>query len=186
MEDKTEIPNLDQIKAISSMMGGEDFNQGDLIRMMETANRVKGMMQLFQDTTKEDEPKMSNPALGQKAESISGVIAEKEAEEEAFSFANQQEKMIYAAIPFLDRDYQKNLYVIVRLMELRRVMGQGELLESRSRTKDDIPTRRKKLLQALKPYLEVSDRRSIDHMVKMMDMKRIMERKEEENGKSIL
>lgn len=45
--------------------------------------------------------------------------------------------MISAAIPFLNREYQKELYLVVRLMELRRVMG-SELLETRERQEEPL------------------------------------------------
>ena len=53
--------------------------------------------------------------------------------------------MISAAIPFLNREYQKELYLVVRLMELRRVMG-SELLETRERQEEPLRLRQKKLL----------------------------------------
>ena len=37
------------------------------------------------------------------------------------------ENVITAAIPFLDQEYQKDLYIIVRLMEMRRVFSGGML-----------------------------------------------------------
>lgn len=43
---------------------------------------------------------------------------------------SKRENMISAAIPFLDREYQKEIYIIVRLMEMRRVLD-GGLLEMR-------------------------------------------------------
>ena len=89
--------------------------------------------------------------------------------------------MIYASIPFLDREYQKYLYVIVILLEMKRVLQQqwGETLEIRSRPKESVKMRRRNLLQALRPYLTKEEKQSIDIVVKAMDMKNIMEWKEE-------
>ena len=39
----------------------------------------------------------------------------------------KQEKMLMAAIPFLDQEYQRDLYVVVRLMEMRRMLTGGVL-----------------------------------------------------------
>ena len=93
----------------------------------------------------------------------------------------KEENMIYASIPFLDREYQKYLYVIVILMEMKRILQQqwGETLEIRSRSKDSIKMRRKNLLQAIKPYLTKEEKQNIDIVVKAIDMKNIMEWKEE-------
>ena len=48
----------------------------------------------------------------------------------------KQEKMLMAAIPFLDQEYQRDLYVVVRLMEMRRMLT-GGVLQARSR--DTLP-----------------------------------------------
>ena len=48
----------------------------------------------------------------------------------------------------MNREYQKELYLVVRLMELRRVMG-GELLETRERQEEPLRLRQRKLLQAV-------------------------------------
>ena len=45
----------------------------------------------------------------------------------------KQEKMLMAAIPFLDQEYQRDLYVVVRLMEMRRMLT-GGVLQARSRS----------------------------------------------------
>ena len=91
----------------------------------------------------------------------------------------KEENMIYASIPFLDKEYQKYLYVIVRVLEMKRVLEGNELLEVRSRTKDDPKKRRKNLLQAIRPYLTGEEKQKIDFVVKAMDIKNIMEWKEE-------
>ena len=89
--------------------------------------------------------------------------------------------MIYSSIPFLDKEYQKHLYVIVRLLEMKRVLQEDNAvtLEARSRQKDDVKSRRRNLLQALRPYLTAEEKRNIDFIVKAMDMKNIMEWKDE-------
>lgn len=93
----------------------------------------------------------------------------------------KEENMIYASIPFLDREYQKYLYVIVILLEMKRVLqGEwGETLEARSKQKDNVKIRKRNLLQALRPYLTSEEKQKIDFVVKAMDMKNIMEWKEE-------
>lgn len=104
------------------------------------------------------------------------VVEQKETPE---SFGrNANENMIFAAIPFLDREYQRDLYVIVRLMEMRRVLS-GEMLEARGRQEESPALRRRKLLGAVRPYLEQEQRRQLDTIVKVMDVREILRREGE-------
>ena len=52
-------------------------------------------------------------------------------------------------------------------------------MEARSKQKDDVKIRKRNLLQALRPYLTSEEKQKIDFVVKAMDMKNIMEWKEE-------
>ena len=95
-------------------------------------------------------------------------------QEEADVFSrSRRENMISAAIPFLNREYQKELYLVVRLMELRRVMG-GELLETRERQEEPLRLRQRKLLQAVEKYVSQQERGQVRLLLKMMDMKEIL------------
>ena len=95
-------------------------------------------------------------------------------QEEADVFLrSRRENMISAAIPFLNREYQKELYLVVRLMELRRVMG-SELLETRERQEEPLRLRQKKLLQAVEKYVSQQERGQVRLLLKMMDMKEIL------------
>ena len=95
-------------------------------------------------------------------------------QEEADVFSrSRRENMISAAIPFLNREYQKELYLVVRLMELRRVMG-SELLETRERQEEPLRLRQKKLLQAVEKYVSQQERGQVRLLLKMMDMKEIL------------
>ena len=90
---------------------------------------------------------------------------------------SKSENMISAAIPFLDREYQKEIYIIVRLMEMRRVLD-GGLLEMRQKQEDPPALRRRKLLGAVQPYLPAEERNRMETILKMMDMREMMGREE--------
>ena len=100
------------------------------------------------------------------------VVAKKEEIADIFS-RSKQEDMISAAIPFLDREYQKGIYVIVRLMEMRRVL-QGGFLETRERQEELPVFRRRNLLQAIRPYLPESEQKQMETLLKMMTVKELM------------
>ena len=89
---------------------------------------------------------------------------------------NRQEEMLSAAIPFLDREYQKEMYVLVRLMEMQRVL-QDSRIEVREK-QEQPAVRRRKLLGVLQSYLPQGERQQMETLLKMMDMKQILGREE--------
>lgn len=155
---------IEKIKLLSQLMGQEVPKDSELLKMMETAKK----MQNFFHT---EQPEYKMPLTTK--------------EDTTLFTRTKEENMIYASIPFLDKEYQKYLYVIVRVLEMKRVLEGNELLETRSRTKDDPKKRRKNLLQAIRPYLTGEEKQKIDFVVKAMDIKNIMEWKEEITWKKL-
>ena len=92
---------------------------------------------------------------------------------EKSSFRSSKEEMITAAIPFLDMEFQKGIYVMVRLMEMRRVL-QGELLEIREKQELPAEVRRRQMLGAIQPFLGQEEQQQLEQIVKIMDVKTIM------------
>ena len=90
---------------------------------------------------------------------------------------SKRENMISAAIHFLDREYQKEIYIIVRMMEMRRVLD-GGLLEMRQKQEDPPALRRRNLLGAVQAYLPAEERNRMETILKMMDMREMMGREE--------
>lgn len=102
-------------------------------------------------------------------------------QEDSFFGTTTGEKIISAAIPFLDQEYQKDLYIAVRLMEMQRVLGSG-MLEARSKKEEPPVKRRRKMLSAVRPCLPKGDRECLDTMLKIIDMRQILEQKGEYDG----
>ena len=131
-----------QMEMLSALMGEEGQDAAKMLLRMQRLQRLLGAPQ---DTALPPAP-----------------------QEEADMFSrSRRENMISAAIPFLNREYQKELYLVVRLMELRRVMG-SELLETRERQEE--PLR----LQAVEKYVSQQERGQVRLLLKMMDMKEIL------------
>ena len=93
----------------------------------------------------------------------------------------KQEKMLMAAIPFLDQEYQRDLYVVVRLMEMRRMLT-GGVLQARSR--DTLPpsVRRRQMLSAIRPCLSQGEQTRLDTLMRVMDAREILIQKEGLDG----
>ena len=138
------------MEMLSSVMG----EQGeDALQMLAKMERLKKLM----GTSKTTEMKMV-----------------KKEQKDIFS-CSRNENMISAAIPFLDQAYRKELYVIVRLMEMRRVL-QGGLLEAREKQQEPPAVRRQNLLRAMQPYLDEKEQGQMETILKWMTMQEMMGR----------
>lgn len=141
-----------EMEMLSALMG----EQGkDALAMMQRMERLKRLM---------DTPKPTEQLL---------PASEKKDGGELFA-RSRNENMIYAAIPFLNREYQRELYILVRLMEMRRVL-QGDVLEAREKQEEPPHLRRRKMLQAVQTYLPQEEQNQLQNLLKMMDMREIME-----------
>jgi len=88
-----------------------------------------------------------------------------------------QEKMLSAALPYLDKAYRKDIYLLGRILELRRVMSGAGILETREgaqEEEEDAYIRQNKLLQAIRPHLSAQDQGKVDMLVKMMQVREMM------------
>ena len=143
------------MELFSTLNGGQDTIQ--MLQRMERLKRLVGT-----GAAKQTEERM-------------------EVRQEGPFLRNRREDMLSAALPFLDREYRKGLYVFVRLMEMKRVLGEGSL-EARERQEEtEQPSvRRQKMLGAIQPYLSEREQRQMENILKMMAMKEIMGR---EDGK---
>ena len=144
------------MELLSTWMG----EQGkDAMQMMQRMERLKRLM--------------GTPKLPEKKEPV--VLPKEDTE---WFARNRSENMISAAIPFLDREYQKNLYLVVRLMEMRRVLF-SEPIEARERQELPSFLRRRQMLGAVRPYLPHEEKEQLDMVLKIMDIREIMERERE-------
>ena len=142
------------------MLSGLFGTQGqDALKMIQRMERLKRLM--------------GTPLPAQKQ-----TEAEPEVQENTFG-RNRSENMISAAIPFLDREYQRDLYIVVRLMEMRRMLS-GGLLEVREKQEQPTAYRRRQMLGAMRPYLLQNERSQLDTLVKVLELREIMEREETE------
>lgn len=158
--------DIEKIKALSQFMGQGELSEKDLTKAVETAKTLAAVMEFSQNSkTQEETMPLETAAV---AEDDLNIYAR-----------NRRENAIYAAIPFLDQEYQKDLCIAVRLLEINRIMSMDGKIESRSRKEDSPKIRRRNMLQALRPYLEQGEKQKVDMIIKTMDMKYIMERKEE-------
>lgn len=148
--------NSEQMKLLTGMMGAEG---NDAVQMIDRIERLRRLLGNAEVQKQQDIQVKENSAL-----------------ESPFG-STQGENILFAAIPFLDREFQKNIFVAVRFMELRRVL-EGTKLEAREKQEDPPGIRRHKMLRAIQPYLATEDKKQLDTMIKIMEVKEIMGHKE--------
>lgn len=139
------------MELFSSLMGEQGKDALQMIQRMERLKRLMGT----------PKPAQAPPAAQQ---------------EEGELFArSKKEHIISAAIPFLNQEYQKELYIVVRLMEMQRVLS-GSFLQAREKQQPDAALRRRQMLGAIQPYLAEQEKTRLDTMLKLLEMRQILER----------
>ncbi len=144
---------------MTEQRGGEMFSAltggQDALAMLQRMERLKKLMGTVSAVPKEETVSL----------------------QEADTFSSRKENMISAAIPFLDQEYQREIYVIVRLMEMQRVLN-GGLLEVREKQEIPPALRRQQMLRAVQGYLPEQEQKQLDTLLKMMTMREIMGRED--------
>lgn len=177
--------NIEQIKMISKLMGASSAEQNsmDIVKMMETAKKFSTMMNLFnkkpqieekrQEEKRQEEKRGEEKRQEEKKEEVIEVI-------DAFS-PSRQMKLISAAIPFLDKEYQKNIFIAIRLMEMKKAMGTDVVMMQKQETqKENTVQRRNKMLAAMRPYLNHDEKQKLDVLIRAIEMKKIFDTGKEE------
>lgn len=86
---------------------------------------------------------------------------------------SREKKIIDAAIPFLDKDYQKGIYIAMRLLDIKKAFNETELFAQSSDSQENGDSRRKMLL-SIKPYLKENERAEVDILLKAMEMRNLI------------
>lgn len=139
------------IEQLSAWMGEQGT---DALQMLQRMERLKRLMGTPAPAEKSKQPAMR--------------------EEQGIFARSRSENMISAAIPFLDWEYQKDIYVVVRLMEMQRILGE-EWVEAREKQGLSPKLRRRQMLAAMRPYLAHTEQEQLDTILRILDIREIME-----------
>jgi hypothetical protein len=130
---------------------------GKIINAVKTAKMIGGLMQNEEQPNNE----VKAPAVGMCA-------FDRELQSPAIS-------SIKAAIPYLDCKYQKNMGIIVKLMEMDRLINHYTVLAAKSGE-----DKSREMLTAVKNELPEQSRPVADLLMKIMEIKNITESLKEE------
>lgn len=136
---------MDKLMMLSQLMGGNN-DPAEMMKMMETAKMIGAAM-----NTKEEKPivKMEE-------------VQPKEDED----IRNRQIKAINAALPFLDQEYQKGLFMVIKLMEINRFSPQGSIM-AMEKGADNPQRRRIEMINAFNGFLSVEEQKKLGAFLKM-------------------
>lgn len=82
-------------------------------------------------------------------------------------------RVIKAAIPYLDYTYQRNLSFIIKLMEIDKLLKKYSALTVDGQSIK--PENKKNMLMAIRPELELRQKKILDMFLKIIEIKEITE-----------
>lgn len=137
--------SMDKLMMISQLLGGSG-DQAEMLKMVETAKALGATM-----NTKEEKP----------------VIKMDESHpKEDEDMRSRQIKAINAALPFLDQEYQKGLFMVIKLLEINRFSPRGGIMAMENGG-DNQQKRRIDMINAFNGYLSVEEQKKLGAFLKM-------------------
>ena len=150
------------------------------INILNDKNNIKNILESFGFNTENIKTEDIMNAF-EKAEKIKSLIDIPKIEEKPVKAQNinNNNDFIYAAIPFLNEEYQKSIYIAVKLMELKKAFDMPVIsIQSKKPQKSSIE-RKKELLNVLKSYMSKEDAVKIDNILRFIEMRKLINLKEE-------
>lgn len=89
-------------------------------------------------------------------------------------FNTREIKILKSAIPFFEYRYQKNLAVMIKMIEMQRVMEYYKEKAVYISGIENPSDWRKELMKAVRPHLESEKQNMLDLMLKFMEMQEAM------------
>lgn len=160
-------------------------NPGDVLKNIE---RIQSLSRLMSNNTKQpDGEKIINAIAAAKSMGILGGNTQRPGEITAFENSGYPDtvenergsegmRVVKAAIPFLDREYQKTLFLAVKLMEMNENFDSEALgLQCQSiREQSSDEGQREAMLRAVRNQLSGENGRKLDVVLKVMEAQRLV------------
>lgn len=172
------MKNIDAIKMLSGMMSSGGGNDSEKILNAISTARSLGLIGNIETNDKNvrNDRNDRNGRNGQNDNDNDISVSENsEYNIGQDSFAqNEGIRAIKAAIPFLNREYQKHLFLAVKLMEMNDEFDRGAMnLQCQSIKEDSDDEQRESMLRAVRGQVGNESARKLDVVLKMMEAKRI-------------
>lgn len=158
------VDMLEKAKELSKVMNNENQLENDEKKDNQFENMIK-MMKMFKAVSalnnldKEDESKK---------EEINNYVQPFDEQ-----FQTPAIKTIKAAIPYLEFPYQKNMGILVKIIELDSLMKRYKTMAVNSQSQNN--NWKKGMLLSIKPQMNEEKQKIIEMIIKIMDIKEIMD-----------
>lgn len=154
--------NIDKIKSLSKLMSMDNGGGMDTEKILNALAAAKSMGMLGGNEIQEKRPDIV-------ASDTQEYVGPAEYEPQ-----NEGIRVIKAAIPFLDREYQKNLFLAVKLIEMNEDFDSGAMsLQCQSIREGTDEEQREAMLKAVRSQLSNENGRRLDVVLKMMEARRL-------------
>lgn len=166
-KENSQQKQAEKIKMLATLLGGEDAGPQteEILAMMEMAENLRP---LFMQDAQEETEKETAKALP-----------------EPFT-PTREVRLLRAAMPFLDNQYQKTIYVLTKAMEIRQAGEQKTLQIASEEGGKRSKGKPAALLRAIQPYLLEHEQRQVESILKlykMREMMKLMQILSKEDGK---
>jgi len=168
--------NIEAIKMLSGMMSSSGGGS-DTERILNAISTAKSLGLLGSNSSSNSSSNNSNNVRDGRNENVNDILSSENNE-----YINGQDslmqndgiKAVKAAIPFLNRDYQKHLFLAVKLLEMNEEFDRGSMsLQCQSIKEGTDDEQREAMLKAVRGQIGNEVGRKLDVVLKMMEAKRI-------------
>jgi len=153
-------------REVYETIGGEGFNGADeiegMLRKLQTLEKFRSA----DKNPERDSEQNPDKNEGQNGEKTYGYYDD--------PLHTPALRSIKAAIPYLEPEYQQIMGILVKLIELKKLLDAyaGKLFFTQNKHPGDW---RKNMLLAVRPHMEKDKREKIDFLLKAIDMKEMMD-----------
>ena len=132
----------------------ENINNNDIVEALSKAKKIKSLIEMNSNVKKQEE--------------VHNEIN-----------IDDKNNFIYAAIPFLNEEYQKSIYIAVKLIELKKAFDMPVISIQSKTVQKSSYERKKELLSVIKKYMSKEEAAKIDSILKFIEMRKLINMKGE-------
>lgn len=149
--------SMDKIMSLAGMLG-QNADIGDIMKAVSAAQRINGIMNV---------EKKETPKEVHKAEVIKEPLISATSGKNTHDLRSRQIEAITKALPFLDREYQRSVFLAVKIMEINSFCPDSGITAMESGEKS-INERRLNLIKAFEGYLDLEEKNKMKTIINAM------------------
>lgn len=157
------MKNIDTIKMLSGMMS--PGSGGDTEKILNAISTAKNLGLIGNNERKDSSVNNANISMAEDNDLFTGKQS---------NLQNEGIRAVKAAIPFLNHEYQKDLFLAVKLLEMNEEFDQGAMnLQIQSIKEGTEDEQRESMLRAIRGQLGAVNGKKLDVVLKMLEARKI-------------